>query len=496
MTVRPKKQIYDPTPPTERATFITAKDDKGNYPLEGHGCNVMYCRYLSVNKHVKHPFLLDFRYIQTQTAKSDSRFALVYVGMWVPKGTIIEATKAWGRWWARIDCRTIQSIRKFDDDRNKHWDYSLPGILRHASDFNPGELPDDFDAGDLQGFVSVKVGSNGDVYALHNWSMGFEAITPRLVKFDPFGNELASVPVDQVREVRQLDLDADDNVYVGGTWIFTSPMGQSRFNLQKFDSDLKLIKVVTDADAPFPINHLVVKNGRVYCATESQGIINGYPYSLYENPFVWVYDLELELQSTMKPPSLTFSHARGVDVDDDGNIYVNGTLATELTSNGEQTGFHFGTVQKFTPGGQFAWSLFQGENSTNNFYPIHYRQGHFYFYGPKKLYKYTTDAEFVWEVPYKTWDEDNDDGQQAFFDSSAFAFHMTAIDSDADGNLFVTGFHQHYRNQLQFRKNTQKISPQGEVLWKFESRRTQHDIAVDRATDHFYTVGLVVEDDC
>ncbi|QDV50866.1 hypothetical protein Enr17x_29110 [Gimesia fumaroli] len=449
----------------------------------------MYCRYLREFKIEEDNQEDNLIYDLTQTA--GSRFALVYTGTWVPQGEIIEGYKRWGRWWGRWDCRTLMSIRKFDADRNLHWHYTIPGVFRANSDLAERDSPTEpLDESVLQGFVSVKVASDGAVFALHNWAdkdiEGIETqVRPELLKFDPYGNVLATVTLEKLREARQLDLDADDNVYVGGTWLLTSPNGLSRFNLQKYDSDLNLVKIVDDDDAPFPINHLIVKGDRIYCGTQSQGVVPGYSYTTYQNPVIWIYDLDLVQQSAIDMPGSTFSHVRGVAVDDDGNIYANGTFV-----NDSDTSTSYGTLQKFNSSGALQWFKSLGESTFPFYQPVHYRDDHIYVYAAidQTLRKYTLDGVEVWSVPIVTWDDEDND-------YSDLLPYMRSIDSDADGNLYLAG--RHYEvSSIKLPLNVQKISPEGDVIWKYEIRRTQHDIAINQETGEFYTVGEVVEDDC
>ena len=487
LTVRPKKTRYETDKPTERALFITAADGEGKYPLKGHGCNVMYCRFLRESKIEEDNQVDDLIYDLTQSAGSDSRFALVYTGTWVPQGEIIKAHKRWGRWWGKWECRTLMSIRKFDAKRNLHWHYTIPDVYRSDSDGAERDTPTEpLDSVVLPGFVSVKVASDGNVFALHNWSDKDSTIdSPRLFKFDPYGNVLASVTIDQIREGRQLDLDADDNVYVGGTWIQTSPVGLSRFNLQKYDSDLNLISIVDDGNAPFPINHLIVKGDRLYVGTQSQGIVAGYGYSLYENPTIWVYDLDLVLQRAIDMPGSTFSHVRGLAVDDAGNIYANGTFVNDI-----DTSTSYGHLQKFNSSGDLQWFKTIGESTLPFYQPVHFRDDHIYVYASidQTFRKYTLDGVEAWSVPIITWDDPDND-------YSYLLPYMRSIDSDADGNLYLAGTHYEV-SSVKLPLNVHKISPDGEVIWKYEIRRTQHDIALNRETGEFYTVGEVVEDDC
>lgn len=467
---RNKKQLYEPTRPGQRAWFETAADDEGDYPEEGHGCNVMPCRYARKSKFSK--VLGPLEYVgKTLTQTGGNRFAWVYTGGWVPEGTFVKAIRVWDRWWADASCLAVMSLRKYSN--------AAPPIRQWFK----------------RNFYRVRVDSNQDIYAIADndqYKLGFDDRESSedghsIYKYSAAGEKLLSAPFVRLggREDVLLggpynfDLDSSDNLYIVGTDKNTSTLGV----LEKYDSDLNQVWQYSDQGAnPSPsvfvsslgvnTNSVKVTDDFVYVAGDYNHLteVSGYPIKQFNH--------DGDLLKDFNPYIFESGVIYSIDVDADGFIYAGGTFSDRVTDPG-----NLFKIDPDTPNSsrrEVVWSYELDDNFLNGITAVKVIGDHVYVASQRNgVIKLTLDGAVVWKI-----------------DATKLA-NPNAIDSDDDGNIYVTGGPDGSGSLGRTGVfNTWKIDPDGNIIFKHDVFSYQYDIAVNKSTQEFYTVGEPAEDYC
>ncbi|QDT26786.1 hypothetical protein Enr10x_20960 [Gimesia panareensis] len=451
---RNKKALYEPDQQVQRAWFMTAADDDGNYPLAGHGCNVMPCRYArssKFNKTIEDP--------QPLVQAGGEVFEWVFTGRWVPPGTFLKAVKAWGRWWANESALAKMSLRAWDANSppNREWYRTRYG--------------------------GVKLDSNDDVVTLgiEDGAGADPEVGTGIYRFNPDGNLLLNAPLNNLISAVGFDVDENDNVYVIGTGPGEESVGADVTAIEKYDSSFSpgwYYNKTGISDSGF-IQNLM----NVQCVRASGGLVVTGEWYTQLNPAtsnpIKVIDDSANVIAAYNPyashnpypngpggPGLYNCYVRAIDFGPGGQIIAGGSHCYS-TSDPTYSGSLFSLGN---------WAVGTPENGGVT--DLKVDGDHIYVAHGTGIAKYTLDGELVWHKS----------------DWQIYGTHV-AIDLDDAGNIYACGSPTVIGPLGRTGGfNMIKLDNDGNILFKFDIFSNQNDIAVNRTNQKFYTTGGEVED--
>lgn len=453
--VREKKTDYRTEPPLRRAWFVTAADNDGNYPLAGHGCNVMPCRFAHSVRTIKEDGP------QPITKTPGQRFAWVWTGRWIPPGTYFRALHLYGKWWASESSLAKMSLRAWDANTlpNRDWYRTRYGGVRLDSDDNVITLGIEDGAG-----ADPEVGTG-------------------IYRFHPSGVLLLNAPLDNLNSAGGFDVDENDNVYVFGL----DDLGLNIEAIEKYDSNFNSVWYYnkTGISGSGYIQNLM----DVQCIRASGGlVVTGEWYTQLNaatSSPIKVIDDSANVIASYNPyashnpfpnghigPGLYDRYVKAIDFGPDGQIIAGGDHCFS-TSDPTYTGSLFSFDSSSIPP---VWV--SGTEEQGGVTALKVDGDHIYVAHSVGIAKYTLDGELVWHKS----------------DWQIYGTHV-AIDLDDAGNIYACGYPTvsgPLGRSGGF--NMIKLDNDGNILFKFDIFSNQNDIAVNRSSQKFYTTGGEVED--
>tara|TARA_R110002167_G_scaffold61913_4_gene174899 strand:- start:3140 stop:4516 length:1377 start_codon:yes stop_codon:yes gene_type:complete len=456
---RVKKTLYRPDPPIRRAWFVTAEDDDGNYPLAGHGCNVMPCRYARSSTFPKEEGE------QPLTQSAGQVFEWVWTGRWVPPGTFLRAIHLYGRWWANESCLALMSLRAWDTEEppNREWYKSRFGGVKVDSDANVVTI----------GIIDDDENPNQELY-----------------RFSPSGSLLKQSELGQLTSASLFDVDGNDNVYVVGTGPNESvPEGvtciekyDSSFNPGWFYNRIGLGGPTGGISYTLSANCIRASGGTIVTGGHTNALqpSTGSPLKVFDDGGNLVFATNPYAGHNPFPfgvtgPGLYDRYINAVELAD--GIILAGGSHSYNTSIPEYAGSLF-AIDTSLDAPYIAWAW--GTPEVGGVADMVVSGDHIYAALTTGVAKITLEGELVWHAA----------------DFETYGSH-TAIDIDNDGNIYAcgppTGTGPLGRTGV---FNMIKLDNDGNLIFKMDIFSNQNDIAVNRSNQKFYTTGGEVEDYC
>lgn len=456
--VRDYKTHYRTDPPIRRAWFVTAEDDDGNYPLSGHGCNVMPCRFAHSVRFTKEDGP------QSLTKTPGERFAWVWTGRWIPPGTYFRALHLYGRWWANENSLAKMSLRGWDDSSpaNREW-------YRNR-------------------FGGVKLNTNNDVFTMGAKDGTVVESETELYLFNPSGEVLQNEPLGQLISAGGFDVDENDNVYVFGTGPGEESVGVNVTGIEKYDSSFSPGWYYNKTGVAEGIGVYNIMGIR--CVRAGGGLVVTGEWYTQLNPAtsgpIKIIDDSGSLVTKMNPyaahnpfpngpigPGNYDCFVQALDFAPGGLIIAGGSYCYATYDSSRA-----GSLFCLDPSQEDPLIWASGTIDQGGVTDLKVDGNHIYVTHSVGVAKYTLDGQLVWHMA----------------DWQTYGTHV-AIDLDDAGNIYACGTPTvlgPLGRSGGF--NMIKLDNDGNILFKLDIFSSQNDIAVNRSTQKFYTTGGEVED--